>query len=76
VPRYFFHVFDDCEFIKDEVGVDVTGPDEAKAELERVASVIPQRLRRPGTRATLYDESGAMLAEVWVSPQTKNMRQA
>lgn len=36
MPRYFFHVRDSGEFI-DDVGIELAGPDEARAEAVRAA---------------------------------------
>jgi hypothetical protein len=55
MPRYFFHVFDDTEFVEDHHGVELSDAAEAKREL-----------LRPGARIALHDAAGNMLDEQWV----------
>jgi hypothetical protein len=71
MPRYFFHVFDDRDFLKDEVGMELSGLVEARQELQRVTRIMPESLRRPGTRAAVHNETGEMLDEMWVAPFKK-----
>lgn len=66
MPRYFFHVFDDREYIQDHKGVELIDVIEAKRELQRLARLLPERLMRPGARVALHDETGNMLDEQWV----------
>ena len=66
MPRYFFHVFDDKEYIKDHHGVELTDAAEAKQELLRLIRLLPETLIRPGARVALHDEAGNMLDEQWV----------
>ena len=66
MPRYFFHVFDDKEYIEDHHGVELIDTAEAKQELLRLSRLLPERLMRPGARVALHDEAGNMLDEQWV----------
>lgn len=76
---YYFHVFDDKEYIEDHNGVELMDAAEAKKELLRLIRLLPERLIRPGARVALHDEAGNMLDEQWVikperwvlSPNTK-----
>jgi hypothetical protein len=66
MPRYFFHVFDDREYLQDHNGVEMIDTSEAKRELLRLVQLLPERLMRPGARIALHDEAGNMLDEQWV----------
>jgi hypothetical protein len=66
VPRYFFHVFDDSQYIEDPKGVELIDLAEAKRELGRLVRLVPDRLMRPGVRVALHDDAGTMLAEQWI----------
>jgi hypothetical protein len=72
MPRYFFHVFDDTEYIHDYKGVELIDVVEAKRELLRLARLVPERLMRPGARVALHDEAGHMLDEQWIIKPNKS----
>jgi len=40
MPRYFFHVFDDTEFVEDHHGVELSDAAEAKRELLRLIHLV------------------------------------
>jgi hypothetical protein len=66
MPGYFFHVFDDREYIQDGNGVELIDAAEAKFQLLRLVRLLPEELKRPGARVALHDEAGNMLDEQWV----------
>jgi hypothetical protein len=68
MPRNFFHVFDDSDFIKDVSGTELSGIAEARSQLTRAVAQVPEKLRRPGTRVAVHDDAGNMLDEAWVLP--------
>ena len=77
MPLYFFNVFDDREYIKDNHGVELADVEQAKAELSRLVKLLPDFLQRPGVRVAVHDEGGAMLDERWIAqPETGVKRRA
>jgi hypothetical protein len=66
MPRYFFNISDDTKYHADKQGVEVSGRHELLLELKRLIALLPERLRRSGTRVLVMDISGSIIAEEWV----------
>jgi hypothetical protein len=62
MPRYFFNLRDG-EFIKDAKGLELSGPDEAQREAERLAEIVAKFFPQSAASVIVTDDSANVVVE-------------